>query len=758
MSFAVSLTRTLACLSVGAVLTASASSQIIPRFSYGDAWRTLRGPSLSFQVLKAEDGANETRFVLDHRTNNARCRYVRTRHGYRHLLSATYNDASLGEFKVTAEVDVRPQRGWPISWDVQAKAKISRSDLACSRLGLEVTHADRRGKQSWLVPVFSGGEFEEPFDSIPKDSPVDTGIGNSMQVTAYYSEDGSGLMMYALDPRGTTPKRFVYTSGDTGGSRPVGTVRANMDYDLPNANVGGGDAAFLAPIRICLYAYSPRKMTGWYPAAKYYRYWLECHARRGDGILSKGRLETRTDVPKWMKEMDLLISEQFGWFPDLAVVPNPLFNMARIKADLGAENVMIGFFFWWDRLSPLGLAGSYYPLPATVSQVKVLNSFNIRSLGYTNPGVFDFRNPFYTQKGISTELVQTRSGAPLAVGPEFSVDLTSKIIHDHWRELGAFHSSVNGMSGFFCDAPAQSGIGDWNRPTGQDEGTTESNYLGYKTIVRNNQLGARDKGKDFVCSHEAAFEWLIPEASFGQGPVGVIGRAYRDEDRTRGVPFFQTVYSGYTSFWPAEEGLGWQTIIFTPEPYGDLTKVAISRLLAEGVTWGGLPNHSEIFINQGLIYSELPVPPELRAAFLHHGKTQRNLIAMRRAARPWLVYGELINNPVVDGDMTDVIVKRPFDGVFFDQTFKKFAVPTQAWRAKDRSVRIISANGGLTASKVRIDLNRIGYWGYNAVKDTQTSEVFSADPRTRLITVTVEAATGRILQPLRLRNSKRDDD
>lgn len=750
MSFRFSLSRVTASLAAITLLASVASAQIVPRFPFGDAWRTLRGPSLSFQVLNAADGSNETRFVLDTYTKGVRCRYFRTRTGYKHLLTAKYSDANLGDFEVAAEIDVRYVYSYPISWDVSARTKISRSDLAFSRIGLEVTHFDRPGKQYWLVPVFSGGEFEEPFSSIPRDQPVDTGIGNSMQVQAYYSDrDGSALMMYALDPRGTTPKRFTYESGEVGSTKPIGTCRANMDYMLPNSNVGGGSAATLAPIRVCYYRYSPSSSPGWYPAAKFYRRWLQSNATGKGSILAKGRLETRSDVPKWMKEMDLLISEQFGWFPELAFVPNPLLNMARIKADLGAENVMIGFFFWWDRLSPLGLAGSYYPLPATVSQVKALNPLNIRSLGYTNPGVFDNRNPLYTSLSIDTQLVELRGGAPLSIGNEFSVDLTSPVIHQHWKDLGGLHSETNGMSGFFCDAPAQAGIGDFTRPGTQDEGITESSYLGYKTIVANMQQGARDKNRELVCSHEAAFEWLIPEASFGQGPVGVIGRAYRDEARTRGVPFFQTVYSGYTSFWPAEEGLGWQTILFTPDPFGDLTKVAISRLLAEGVTWGGLPNHSEIFLNQGLIYSELPFPPELRVPFLHHGKTQRNLIALRRAARPWLVYGEMMNSPAVGGDMVDVIVKRPFDGVFFDQAFRKFAVPTQTWRAKDGSIRVISANGGLEAASVELDMRRVGCYWARALKDVQTDEVFRANPKTGRITVKVEGGTGRILAPMR---------
>lgn len=722
------------------------AAQCLPRFPSGHAWRSLRGPSLSFTVLVAADQSNETRFRLDQDTPNVRYRVRFAGNALRHHFEATLSAPGLGSFDVSAEVDVCCLRIQPLSFDLDARVEVARQDLAVSRIGFEVTHEDMPGEQAWLVPVFSGGEFVEPFDSIPLAEPVDTGIGNSMQVHAYYSQDGSGLMMFALDPRGTTPKRFTYTSGREG-SPEIKTVRATMDYVLPNANQGGLRAATLAKTRIAYYQYDACSMPGWYPAAKIYRDWLECNAC-GDGeILAQGRLETRRDTPEWMRNVDLLVNEQFGWYPDLSLVPDPLLNLVRLKNDLQADNVVAALFFWWNRTSPLGLAGSYYPLPQTVAQVTALEAFGIRTIGYTNPGVFDTANPFYTSKNIATEVVETLGGAPLFLGPEVSVDLTSPVIADHWQELGAYHASTSSMSGFFCDAPAQAGIPDWRRPTGKDAGVTEESYLGYKDLLARMQRGAKSVNRDFVNSHEAAFEWLIPVANFGQGAVGVIGRAYKDEARTRGVPFFQTVYSGYTLFWPAEEGLGWQTILFTPDPFGDLTKNAISRLMAEGVTWGGIPNHSEFVLYTGLIYNELPLPQPILAAFVHHGNLTRNCIALRKRARPWLVFGEMLNSPAVGGDMVDVIVKRPFDFVFFDQTFHKFAVPTQAYRAKNGSVRVISVNGGTTAASVDLDMRRTGVRCRGLI-DVDSRETFFADRRTGLIRVSVDGGTGRILAPM----------
>ncbi len=723
-----------------------ATGQFLPRLPYGAAWRALRGPSLSLKVLKATDGSSEARFLLDRSTPGVRWRVRRIHHGLRHFLTANFSTPALGAFRVQAEVDVLGPRFYPVCWDLTARVKTSRQDLAVSALGFEFKFKDMPGEQALLIPVFSGGEFVEPADSIPVDKPVDTFVGNSMQVTAYYGDDGTGMMMFAKDPRGTTPKHFVYASGRSG-QPEIKTITAAMEYVLPNSNVGGKVARTLAPTRICLYSYPRRRMAGWYPAAKFYRKWLQAHAHGEGGILEKGRLETRRDVPTWMKKLDVLVTEQYGWFPTFSV-PDPLLNLVRLKAKFGAENMMVSLFFWRDLTSLLGLDGSYYPLPATTSQVQRLLKLGVRTMGYTNPGLFDIRNPFYLPKGLNTEVIEDRNGQSVLFGSTVLMDMSSKKLQEHWESLGKFHSTASAMSGFFCDAPAHAGMADWRRPAGQPVGVTESSYLGYKEVMAQIQHGAHEAKREMALSHEAAFEWLIPVASFGEGPVGIIGRAFKDEARTRGVPFFQTVYSGYTLFWPAEEGLGWETLIFVPDAFGDLTKHAISRLLAEGFTWGGIPNHSELVLNQGLLYFELPLPPVILAAFIHHGEFLKKLIQLRRAARPWMVFGEMLNSPVSGGDMVDVIVKRPFDNAFVDQTFRKPAAPTTAWRAKDGSIRLVAANGGVAPATVELDLRRIGLWRASAVQDVQTKQVFRMDRRTRKISVTVPGGTGRLLAPI----------
>lgn len=740
------------CLALLLVCT-PATAQII-HLPSGQAFEILHGPSIAFRVLRAVDGSGESRFVLHAKMPGVVPRMSVLRGGLRLSLKATLSSPELGSIPIEAELDAIKDQG--LSWNLVARITKVPAALAVSTLGIEFDVLDVAGDQALLVPVFSGGEFVEPADSIPVGRPVDTGFAHSVQATAYYGADGTGLLMFALDPKGTKPKRFFYESGRlTNPERK--TISFALEYYLPSTNVGGAAAQTPVPTGIAPYSYRPELMDGWFAAAKTYRAWIERHGRGPGGILEKGRLEDRTDTPKWMKEVDLLISEQFGWFPELSLLPLPLLELLRLKAFLQADNVIVGLFFWGDR-SPAamfrGTTGSWYPPPATVFQMQALLGAGVRTTGYTFPGAFDLRNPFLLSQGLTTEFVEDRALTPQtipAAEPLVQMDVASAKLADWYEELGTFHASQSFMSGFYSDLPVAAGRADFGRPPGQEQGVSESGYLGYRRILERTIRGANKVGREFVQYHEVSFEWLIPVANFGQGAVGVIGRAFKDEDRTRGVPFFQAVYSGYTNFWPAEEGLGLQTLLFVPDAYGDLTKHNITRLLAEGFTWGGILNHSEAFLPFGRIIIDpppIPLPPDIIAAFFHHANTLKTLIQLRREARPWVAFGEMLNDPVVGGDTVDIVVKRPFDNQFFDQTFTKPAVPTRAFRAKDGSIRLLAANGGTTPATVVLNLRRIGIWFARGLEDVKSGETFLADRKTDDIPVVVAGGTGRQLKPL----------
>ena len=739
-------------LVAAAMIATSLAAQRIALPSRGSAYALSRGPTLSFSVLRAADGTNVERLRLDDKTPETKVTRIQHKTHVAYVMRGKLATEHHGTIEVDAELEVYPIRnGSRPASEVNARITRLPEALGVHSLGIELEFEDAPGRQSLLVPVFSGGEFQDPHSIIPIDEALDTGNASSVQATAYYGADGSGLAIYCLDERGVEPKRFRYEVR-SGSPKKLGIL---CEYFLPNSDVGGEVREMPRRIRVDSFGFDPRLHEGWFVAAKRYRAWLESAARGRDGLLEKGRLVSRTDVPRWMRELDLLVTEQFQWYPELTKVSQPLRSLERLKHDLGARDVLLALWSWENRKSEWGRAGTYFPLPSTVEQIRALEKAGIRTLAYTNPTAFDARNPVLGLFPLASAVLHDRDGRLVTevTGVDYLnqplvtlfMDPASTILHQWYFILGWYHSLASGLSGFYADAPVTAAFSDFRRQGGQERGTSELGLLGFRSILRSMQQGAQLAGSDFVTFHEASFEWLVPAASAGQGAVGLVSRPYRDEPRAHGVPFFQTIYSGYTLFWPADEGLGSQTLVFVPNAYGPLEQNNMSRLLAEGFTLGHLINVSELALPEGKLSYEIENPKDLAKNFAHHKRLVKALIELRRVARRWLVYGELLASPVVGGDRIKMVVKRPFGTSFVDQSFDKLAVPTTAWRASDGSIRIVCANGTATAAKVRLDLRRLGLSEVEELVDVVSNESFEAESE-RYVTVDVPPARGRLLR------------
>lgn len=717
----------------------------------GAAGSLARGPALAARILRAADGSNAARFLIGLHTPGCEHKVVPIPGGHRWQFRCGLQHPGLGTFRLDAELDVTGPAA-DGSWDLRARITSMPAGLAVSSLGIDFEMLDGAGTETLMIPAFSGAEFVEPATTIPLTSPIDTSVAHSLQASAYYGDDGTGVLVLARDPTAMKPKHFLAASGkNQAGQR---TVSFAFEYYMPNPHVGGRPAATPVATAVVPYSYDPTLSPGWYEAAKIYRSWLEANARGKGEILERGRLESRKDVPRWIKEVDLFNAERYGWFPHKATVKNPLFALRRYKTELGARQVFVGLWFWNDVCSPLGRQCSYLPLPATKNQVQAMLADDIRFAGYTFPWI-DVANPLFRALHFDRHAVEDRSGNPKTTDLFFKgkkqlhwiLDVASPLVADWWEILAGFHASWSGLSGFYFDFPATVESADFRRPSG-DLGITESAYRGFKEMMRRAQEGAASVGREFASYHEAAYEWLIPVTPTGEGATGVIGRAYPGETRTRGIPFFQTVYSGYTMFWPADELLGTAHMLLVGDAYGDPRRSNISRLLAEGFTWGHILNSSDFALADGKLFWEVAVAEPLKSFFQHHKKTLRNLIALRHLARRWIVYGEMLNSPVAGGDETDVTIKIPFRGQLSQETFRKLAVPATAWRAQDGSIRIVAANGGRATAAVSLNLRRIGLPASWKLVDVRTNETFGPDRRGH-IRLTVAGGTGRLLAPAR---------
>lgn len=748
--------RLLAMAILTAISGSTASSQVLKKvpplaldLGGGAELTATRGPTIAVTVLKAADGSGKTRLRIDPLTPGCNVTAERTTGGTRYKFACSFDIQALGKFDLEAELDLLDLQA-DGSYNLLARVTKVPPALAVSSLGIEVEMPDFRGTQTLFVPVFSGAEFVEPATTIPADRPLDTGVSHSVQVTAYYTSSGTGFMMMTRDPEGTKPKHYLASSGKDRFGRDA--VRFGFDFYMPNTHVGGRPAATPVLTSVVPCSFDPATTTGWFVVAKRYRKWLEDNASKPGMILEQGLLEGREDVPKWAKEIDLFNHERFGWFPQDSKVKDPLFTLRKYKTVIGAENVLTGIWFWNDRCNDLGRQGSWLPLPETSSQFRTLLAEGFRFAGYTFPWM-DVKNPVFRLLGFDQHALQKRNGDPetmFVLGKELQtlwmLDPASRHTQDWYEVLGNYHARFSGLSALYTDFPATVGFEDFRRPSG-DLGITEASYKGYIQLMRRAQKGGRDAGRDMAGYHESAYEWLIRCTPTGEGATGVIGRAYQKDTNTRGVPFFQAVYSGYTQFWPADELLGPAMVTLVPDAYGDADQSNMSRLLCEGFTWGNILNTSDYALADGKIFWEAPRGEKLRRSFEHHRDVLKELVALRRMARPWMVYGEMLNSPVARGDEIDMTIRIPFGLSISTETFRKLVVPASAWRAKDGTIRLVAANGGRTKAGVTVNLSRIGLGSAWKLVDVRTKEEFAPDARGDIL-LNVDGGRGRMLEPV----------
>ena len=739
-------------LILGSLPSATGAQSLIPMPKNGAAYKFERGPSIVVRLVLAKDGSGEKRLILDDKTPGILLSSQPISGGTRFQMALPIDDPILGKFTIESELDAIAITGTS-SYSLTPRVTKVAPSVAVKSIGVELQLLDGPRTESLAIPTFSGGEFDEPASTIPLGQTIERAASHSMQMTAYYGQDGTGLLVFSEDPRGTKPKRLVF------GSSLIGVRKAfqmAIEYEMPNAHLGGIPRSAPVPTRLHPYDFDFLLEKGWFRAGKIYRSWLEENATGQFGILEMGRFEDRKDVPQWCKEIDLLLSEQFGWYQTASQVAYPLLHLRRLKTELGLDNVLVGLWFSGDKTTPLGRAGTWLPDPGAVAQFLALKTDGIRFAGYTIPGAFDPNNPLYGAMGFDQHTMEDRNGV---VRTDFGgldangkpiilnrMDVAATQLWQWYLVLGLYHSAYSGYSGFYSDLPATVGIADWLRPPNMDIGVTEEAYLGYRAMLEMTKIGASMVNEDFVQFHEAAFEWLVPTANFGQGAVGTVGRAYKDDTNTRGIPLFQAVYSGYTHFGPADGGFGAQTLLFVPDAYGPSADDNMTGMLAEGFTWGAVLNCSEPWLAAGHLFWEVPGPQDYLDAMLHHKKALKNLVALRDLARPWLGYGEMLGSPVVEGDESPIVVKKFFEGSEpVDQTFQKLIVPTTAWKAKDGSIRVVAANGSTKPAKVMVSLERLGFRKGKGLRDTQTKEEFAVG-KNFTVEVTVMGGTGRLLE------------
>jgi hypothetical protein len=273
----------------------------------------------------------------------------------------------------------------------------------------------------------------------------------------------------------------------------------------------------------------------WYDAAKIYRYWAG-----GTEILSRGKLENRSDIPKWWKEVEL--SEIFSIAPDDPQDFADLMN--RVKEYYNVDDMAV---FVWSPSDPnlsYGVQGDYPPYDKMIETSEALENYGIKTLHRVWAYGFDKDNPNYSStnaeqyasKSVSGNIVEDSKSAWMDHSTDFWRNrLKDVIIKQHLLT----DSKANGM---FWDNPYPLGYAGYYPTSSRTEGPGGNwQYADYVSLMNEVRTEGRSIDPGFVTAHEAAYEGYI-QSSDTSAPHGFLKQQINGSEV---IPMFETIFSGY---------------------------------------------------------------------------------------------------------------------------------------------------------------------------------------------------------------------
>lgn len=676
----------------------------------GAAWRLASLPFVRVTVVDPATGQQRQRFELG-QGPDCTVTHAAVGEAIRSTYTCRVSGGAWSDLDVVAEVDYLEGK-----WGTDAFVRVTSlpACVAIESLGLEVRLPDTQAREHVLYSSYSGGHVvHEP--ATAAGGPTLGRRDQSVQAIPYWADDGSALLVWAADPTGESPKDIV--------GRPIpgspATLAIGWEANAPNAHLGGQGYEVPFPVRVT------RHKGDWFDAAKLYRSWLEAEATGPGQILEMGPIAERSDVSRFVKELDLIGVSNTQWYQGTAADQKALRALARLPGHFGADDVVYMMWGTNDPADPYGGNGTYLTWPTLASDTAALLSAGVRTLIYTMPQVFSASNPALAETGAWQHLAEQRNGQPLLFEDTVTADPSSDFWVLFYEQLAAAHASTfSGARGFYTDNPYYI-ADDFDRPSGAPLGMTQSSYTGLCDMNRAMRDGGKRAGGEFMTVHESGTERLI-RCSDMEGAGGQFTQIYAPFHTANmpadHVPFFQAVYSGYALMMLGDPRFGPLTI--ANGLWGDTFVESfenVGRALATTTAMGGVPSWGELLLNKGLLTAEwteqelLGQDPEVVIAPLIAHVTQ--LIAAREAARPWLVYGEMLRDPAIGGDRTVMNLRGPYQP-FDREQYDVPKVATGAFRADSGTVRIIAANGGRDAASTTLDLSRVGLGGVTSLTDS----------------------------------------
>lgn len=554
------------------------------------------------------------------------------------------------------------------------------------RIGNAVTVSKDTGLNSFVaLPTVAGLLVKEPETNLVGYSAWSPGQG-SVQISPYWVSNGNGLWIATNDATAMELKQHIYTGDGTG-------FTSKRLYVVPNSLDVAIDT--YVPFDFVLGVFEG----DWYDAAKIYRSWAE-----GTPLLSKGKLQNRSDIPLWWKEVEL--SEIFSVAPSNPQSFSDMMN--RVKEYYDVEDMAV---FVWNPSNPnlgYGSQGDYPSYDKMIETSEALDDYGIKTMHRVWAYGFDKDNPNYSSlnaeqyasKLISGEIYEDPNSAMMDHSTSFWRNrLIDVIVKQHLLT----ESKANGM---FWDNPYPLGYSQYFPSSNRTEGPGGNwQYSDYVSLMNEVRSEGRSIVPDFVTAHEAAFEGYI-QSSDTSAPHGFLKKQIAGAEV---IPMFETIFSGYIPFMISNH----EYFFLNGYPNGTYTDLKYMTLSAvSAFRWGHSVNTQEAFSysmgenvanHEAELFSQANSFPYEVEKMKEYASFLKKLIDLRKNNKKFLVYGELLrpvstNSPNVNIPFRDATTQQVYNLLFPK-------VVNSAWKASDGTVGVFLGNYNREAQSVSYTIN-----------------------------------------------------
>ncbi|MEQ8763979.1 MAG: DUF6259 domain-containing protein [Planctomycetota bacterium] len=599
------------------------------------------------------DPSNGNRVLTDSDVTQGVCTITTRTQGSDLIATLTWRRCALGVERFDVSIEIRIPASGPNSyWSVQVDGgSVLARAIFQTTLGLAPLQPS--GEDAYaIVPSRGGLLVQNPAVNLQGNGAVNF-IGNKLpfQLFPYYHSGGDGLYL-ATNDGAWDYKQLVFDAD--GESFWIGLEQFAADLvTIPSS-----------------YASSYEMVVGtyqgdWFDAAKRYRSWLV-----NQSWFSNGPLVSRSDIPTWWKELDLLSSHTFNPAAD----PNQIaadYDSVRTYYGIPADRMVVMQWNWYDGVGP------YAPKANFLTQIHQMRNLGVRAMPYVWSYAYDSTDPTYVTNNIAPLTKKDVFGQPtidpFSPGQTAIVDPSQAAWQAH---LCSVIQALSPVDAIYVDNPFDT-FPDYDASHGHSGfGLHMAN--GFRQLFEGLRSCLRPGNPDQVVGYEALFEGYVGTTEWVATPNPADGNRLTLSAWARYVPLDVTLFHDYVPVAFSNSKADYRQDIFLDDE--DLLYVA-----AEGFTLGKVLTVVESDYLIGGVLNHLSADPLVQT----YVAMIQQFIDIRRAQSAFLTYGQFLRPMTTTAQTITRQFRNRQLAVYSVDTVD---IPSASFRAPDGRIGIVMVN------------------------------------------------------------------